>query len=322
MGTLSLGVTDAQLRSAAVGQFSGLTAFTTLTRAAARAMSGVPMSPVEREVWLALDDPQRGAVATMIDEHGTFCPSSAIPDHLQGSLGRVDADRVAEADTTRLESMLCAIYPGGVTEGWKRVLEEPRAWTRALAGAYVATQELFLGVWNSHQSRLTSEQVRFEIAMDSGADLGSFLTGCAPFRHEDGAITMPYLSDLSLAFTGTLTFAPLLTPRPSKLLLIRDDGEHATVAWGLGGSAARPAYLPPSSRLQALVGLARAGVLVACGKAVTIGELGSRLVYSPATMTYHVGILESVGLVGTERRNGRVWVKRTIRGDILIETLA
>jgi DNA-binding MarR family transcriptional regulator len=75
---------------------------------------------------------------------------------------------------------------------------------------------------------------------------------------------------------------------------------------------------PQRGALGALVGIQRAKLLAALGRARSIGELDEILHTASGGATYHVRRLEAAGVVMRRRRGQRVMVELTSRGRGLL----
>lgn len=127
---------------------------------------------------------------------------------------------------------------------------------------------------------------------------------------------------MTLSFRRNLTFGTLSGRPGDFMIVLRDDGDvqdaDATVAL-----ARRPVgdIGPASPRVEVLLGAARARILQAVGKPMTMGALASALNYAPSTISYHAGILSSADLLVLRHEGGYIWASRSFRGEMLIETL-
>jgi DNA-binding transcriptional ArsR family regulator len=120
---------------------------------------------------------------------------------------------------------------------------------------------------------------------------------------DDGLLLIP-----SATHDGPLLF---VAERPRTPVLVY-------AARGTAALSARPATDDPA-KLGALIGRTRLDVLTSLAHPRTTLELAHLDHRSPATVSYHLGVLADCGLV-TSRRNGRgVVYRRTALGDALVE---
>ena len=81
---------------------------------------------------------------------------------------------------------------------------------------------------------------------------------------------------------------------------------------------------PPTTtdQLAALLGPVRAAVLRLLAKPHAMSDLAEKVIISPATATYHCAQLEQAGLIERHRLGNRVWVRRTPRGDTIVDVVS
>lgn len=75
----------------------------------------------------------------------------------------------------------------------------------------------------------------------------------------------------------------------------------------------------PAAALEGLLGVPRAQILRALEAPTSIGRLADALNAVPSAATHHVGALEAAGLVVRDRRGRHVLVRRTARGEALLD---
>ena len=76
---------------------------------------------------------------------------------------------------------------------------------------------------------------------------------------------------------------------------------------------------PAPASLEALLGQQRSGILRRLERPFVAGELAAAQFLSPSGTTYHLRALEAAGLISRERRGEHVVVRRTQRGNVLLE---
>ncbi len=76
---------------------------------------------------------------------------------------------------------------------------------------------------------------------------------------------------------------------------------------------------PPPAALEGLLGIPRAQILRALAGPTSIGRLAEVLRAVPSAATHHVDALEAAGPVARDRRGRNVLVRRTARGEALLE---
>jgi DNA-binding MarR family transcriptional regulator len=63
-------------------------------------------------------------------------------------------------------------------------------------------------------------------------------------------------------------------------------------------------------------------ILQALRQPLTVSDLAAAVHCAPTTATYHLHQLATSGLVGREKSGPSVWVRRTARGDELVDLLS
>ncbi|WP_405594686.1 winged helix-turn-helix domain-containing protein [Streptomyces sp. NBC_01410] len=77
------------------------------------------------------------------------------------------------------------------------------------------------------------------------------------------------------------------------------------------------APVAPSAELARLLGPTRAGLLAALAQPASTAQLAERHFLSPATVSYHLGVLHQAGLVVRARSGRAVLYRRTPAGSRL-----
>lgn len=322
--SILLASTPSQLLGSGFSHADGLTAHALLIEAA-RSPTPQPRSR-EAMILRGLSDRSVTALRTMIDGRGTLAPSFVIPETIDRPGETVARDSIVGADPASLERLLRRVYQDDLPVRWQRVLESPTDWLTALADAHRSASEVLAGIRRRDRVTHALEQVRYEIAMSSNAELGGYLTSHPPARRVGAGIAMPWVHDVRLSFSRRLTFGTLSMPRGKYMIVLRDDGPRhdldATIAFGIGASAAGSvAARLQWSRIEILLGPARAAILLSASAPMTMGALAQALNYAPSTISYHVKVLTGADLLDVRRERHHVWVSRSPRGELLIDTL-
>jgi DNA-binding transcriptional ArsR family regulator len=204
--------------------------------------------------------------------------------------------------------------------GWIQAEREPSRWVRRYVATLLRAWKGFGPIWRQGQPALDREVERVGIATALDAQLelldGLVVRGGV----EDGRWSIPCEFDngrLDLPDTG-LVLVPLLA------------GHRASIFALTGKTLRRVAYPVPSAAslhraesctapLEGLLGIPRAQILRAVACPTSIGRLAEALRVVPSAATHHVSALEGAGLVTRERSGRTVLVRRTIRGEALLE---
>ncbi|MEU2981660.1 helix-turn-helix domain-containing protein [Streptomyces hirsutus] len=104
--------------------------------------------------------------------------------------------------------------------------------------------------------------------------------------------------------------------RPPILIYpVRDKTIAGTIA-----PAAPAAPAAPSAEMAQLLGPTRAGLLAALTQPTSTAQLAARHFLSPATVSYHLGVLHRAGLVARARSGRSVLYRRTPEGSRLAKS--
>ncbi|MFG2243470.1 ArsR/SmtB family transcription factor [Streptomyces sp. NPDC048734] len=76
----------------------------------------------------------------------------------------------------------------------------------------------------------------------------------------------------------------------------------------------------PSAEMARLLGSTRAGLLAALAQPASTAQLAARHFLSPATVSYHLGVLHRAGLVTRTRAGRSVFYRRTPEGTRLAQS--
>jgi DNA-binding transcriptional ArsR family regulator len=146
-------------------------------------------------------------------------------------------------------------------------------------------------------------------------------------RYERGEIWVPAIREATVGLDGRrLVLVPTIAGSMGRLVGF-DLPDVVYLAYPLPGQTAlgeNGATLadPGGHPLGQVLGRARADVLQAADRPISMGQLAAAVGCSPRMTTYHAGQLEAAGLIVRERRGQSVWVSRTVRGHELVELLS
>jgi hypothetical protein len=233
---------------------------------------------------------------------------------------------IADASPAVLAEQLAADFGGAVPAVWEPVLRAPERWIGRYVEVLRALWTDFQPVWQRAGALIDRETERVGAAVLRGA-LELVLTRVSPrCRYADGVL---YVQD-------TLASAYVQQERPL-VLVPTISGADASVfsfdrpdlVWigyplpGLGRLWANAPSPPPAEdALTLLLGAARAAILRYAAAGTTMGTIATVAGCSRATATYHCAQLEASGLVLRQRDGSQVRVRRTVRGDELIDLLS
>jgi DNA-binding transcriptional ArsR family regulator len=203
---------------------------------------------------------------------------------------------------------------------WREAQRDPARWLRRYAGCLLRAWKGFGPVWRRARPTITREveRVGTAAALDAQLELldGLLLSAgvqqgrwYAPCEFYEGRHRFP---------DSGVILMPMVTGERGSLLARWGDVMQ-TIGYpvrGLNGDAAGD---PHEASLEALLGAPRADILRALARPTNIGRLAERLRVVPSAATHHVGALEAAGLVARERSGVHVLVRRTARGETLLE---
>ena len=214
-----------------------------------------------------------------------------------------------------------AAKAGRPTGPWMELHRDPAAWLEDyIAGARLIWAEV-RPLWANAHDRLAREAEQLEVISGRGAT-GQLAAGRAlPGRIERGELVLPSHTEASgrLTVSTAVQLVPLLADAPSGSWGDDYGQRLLSLRYPLPPSRAPETAGPlaPES-LEALLGRARATVLLALADARGPGELARRLYLTPSGVSHHLAALESAGLVTRTREGRRVAIRRTARAIALL----
>jgi DNA-binding transcriptional ArsR family regulator len=264
---------------------------------------------------LALDD--GGYVPDFLSPHPSG-PSPTVEEELE---------RVRSTPPERILGELQALRDGRPSSGLAGS-ELPPEVRRAMArgGAYVARQaaeELrrywdlaFARHWEAAKAVLETEVDRCAGVLARRGAAGLFNSLHPGIRWSDGTLRVDSRFTVELAVPLLVVVPSLVAARPGVAVdPVRGGRRPPTVAYPVRGRATAPT--PRTAELARLLGPTRAGLLSALARPASTAQLAARHFLSPATVSYHLGVLHRAGLV-TRARSGRmVLYRRTPEGSRL-----
>ncbi|GHJ53007.1 hypothetical protein Nm8I071_23140 [Nonomuraea sp. TT08I-71] len=260
-----------------------------------------------------------------------FGPSaSSIPHCLTPSVSVRDMDfdshlhQIATTAHERLTDQVAALY-GDTTPGpWGWALRRPGRWVDAYIATLRSVWEVFRPHWQRAQPLLEREIVRVGTASVRGAFDG-VLAGLNPrWHYRDETLMIPdrhpehfALNGRRLVLTPTMSGvgASIFDPDMTNMLWLGYPIPHLWTSWE---------NQPPHRRqdpLALVLGPMRATLLRQAGSNLGMGQLADLLHCAPSVITYHCTTLEDAGLLYRERRGRHTHLRRTTRGDALLDLL-
>ncbi|WP_370946755.1 ArsR/SmtB family transcription factor [Amycolatopsis sp. cg5] len=234
-------------------------------------------------------------------------------------------EQVADLSPEVLLDDLTSDFGGAVPPQWRPVVDHPRRWIASYVRVLEAVWTAFSPIWQRADPLLKRETERVGTAVVGGT-LDVLLAGInSRYRFEGTSLYVPDVDPEKFSLDGRrLLLIPVISGSTASIFSF----EQPDVAWigypmpGMGllwESRKPPATGDP---LTLIVGEMRALILRRVGRPATMGELAGVLDCSASTATYHCGQLEMAGLIVRERHGRHVRLRRTDRGDALIDLLA
>jgi DNA-binding transcriptional ArsR family regulator len=203
---------------------------------------------------------------------------------------------------------------------WTDAQRDPARWLRRYAASLLRAWKGFGPVWRHARPALDREveRVGLATALDAQLELlDGLLAGgavddgrwCIACKFYEGRFRFP---------DAGVVLHPLVAGERSSIFAHTDDAV-ASVSYPLRSVLGLEPLESPRASLEGLLGVPRTRILRALADPTTIGRLAEALRAAPSAATHHVGALEAAGLVVRDRRGRHVLVRRTPRGEALLE---
>jgi DNA-binding transcriptional ArsR family regulator len=206
------------------------------------------------------------------------------------------------------------------SRAWREAERDPGRWLRLYVACLLRAWKGFGPLWRLARPSLDREVERVGVATALDAQLelldglladGAVEDGrwCVSCSFDEGRFHFP---------DDGLVLMPMIAGARSSIVASTDD-TLASVSYPVRSGLALEPTEPPRAALEALLGIPRAQILRALSGPTMIGRLAETLQAVPSAATHHVGALEAAGLVERDRRGRNVLVRRTARGEALLE---
>ncbi|MFF9409495.1 ArsR/SmtB family transcription factor [Streptomyces anandii] len=264
-------------------------------------------------------------------DNGGYVPDFLSP-HPSGPSPTVEEEleRVRDTPPERVLGELEALRGGHPCVGLAAA-ELPRDVKQSMdkGGAYLArqaAQELrrywdlaFAPHWEAARAALEAEVDRCAGVLARRGAAGLFNTLHPGIAWSDGTLRIDSRFTMERSVPLVIVVPSLVAARPGVAVDPVPGGRRPPmVAYPVRHPATAPASA--SAELARLLGPTRAGLLTALGSPASTAQLAERHFLSPATVSYHLGVLHRSGLV-TRARSGRaVLYRRTPAGSRLAGT--
>ncbi|HEY0700384.1 MAG TPA: DUF5937 family protein [Micromonospora sp.] len=314
------GPTLAQVRLAASPASEAVAWLRLTVHGRRHAIYGDP-GPVAR---LALRDPDVALVAKVLPpgSNGDYTLNLLTPKPWIGHAADVfdrQLQAMAETPTDTVTQQLCAgrFALGGMPVEVRAAMENGTFVRRATDGLLRFWRAVFAELWPAVRTTLETDLAGRATTIRT-AGIGRMLATL----HRDVAWTGSHLLIGSSAYQETvdlngeeLVLCPTIVGWPGVAVQCCDPSDATLVYPANGLVAARHAS---TNGLPKLVGSSRAAILHDLGVARSTHELSTRRKLSPATVSYHLGVLLRCGLVSRRRDRRVVLYHRTEQGDAVL----
>lgn len=210
-------------------------------------------------------------------------------------------------------------------EYWQLALRNPRHWLAGFATAMGAAWQVVAPVWQGTKALRARETERVGVAVVSGS-LDALLVSMSPrSAFADTTLYLPDTSPYRVQLGGRRVVLLPMASGSSASVFNLDEPDLVWFGYpvpGIEHLAEAGMESQPRDSLALLLGPIRAGLLRVLAKPVTMGRLAAELRIDPSKTTYHCKQLVAAGLVTRARAGREVRVRRTLRGDALVDLLS
>ncbi|MEY9855515.1 DNA-binding transcriptional ArsR family regulator [Catenulispora sp. GAS73] len=253
------------------------------------------------------------------------CISPPIRPNLDSSDPGGHLERIRGADPDVLLAELHGIFGDDVPLPWRPVVAAPERWLRGVADVMADTWGAFAPVWSRASELFDREAERIGGAVVRGAPEAVLLGLGSRHHYQDGSLYIEDRYPEDFALEGrTLAFVPIISSAaPALCELDRPDLVwlgYAMPGQGRLHSAAAPARADAGAdALGVAIGAARALILRTLTTPATMSDIAGWIGATAPAATYHCRHLEAAGLLTRRRQGSRTVVRRTARGEALVD---
>ncbi|WP_219415099.1 ArsR/SmtB family transcription factor [Pseudonocardia nigra] len=229
---------------------------------------------------------------------------------------RHELDRLRGLSAAELHDDLDRTYNGAPPPQWQRIVDDPTRWSRDLADALDGLWAAVEPVWRREEPFRSQKAERVGAAATRRA-LDVVLAQAHPRGHtEDGTLVFPDPEGTELDATDRVV---VLAPVMSRLDVSISNLDHPDLVWlAYPVAGAAPPAADPDG-LDALLTPARSRLLRHLDGEWAMSGLARAMRIAPSAATHQVDALVAAGLVTRRREGRRVLVRRTSRGDGLLQ---
>ncbi|GAB2949693.1 ArsR/SmtB family transcription factor [Streptomyces sundarbansensis] len=267
-----------------------------------------------------------GELRPVFAPHGLWIPDCLCPDPLDDDAIGSQLGRMAQTTAEDLYEEVVANFPGGPSPRWQHVIDDPRSFVAAYTRTLARVWAEFEPVWKQSRDLLHREAERIGAASVTGTLDAALATLNHPISLADESLLLPGTQNSTIPLRGRpITLIPIVSGSSASIYNV--EAESVWVGYPVPGvgrlweSGVAPAPVPGRA-LEAVLGIARAQLLRAAERPLTMGEASTILGCVPSAVTHHCRRLEAAQLITRTRTGKNVVVRRTPTGDQLIELLA
>ena len=240
--------------------------------------------------------------------------------HAPGESLKDAVERMMATPRDRLAEELAACNEFAGDGSWSAAERDPVRWLRRYVASMLRAWKGFRPVWRQARTAIDREVERVGTASALDAQMELL----------DGLVANGEVEDERWYFHWGDEDQRVRIPASGLVLMPMVAGPRGFMVAGAPGTLAHVAYPlrpvlglgpeeTPAAALEGLLGVPRAQILRALEAPTSIGRLADALNAVPSAATHHVGALEAAGLVVRDRRGRHVLVRRTARGEALLD---
>jgi DNA-binding transcriptional ArsR family regulator len=229
-------------------------------------------------------------------------------------------ERMMATPIDLLAAEIAACRAAAGNPGWAEAERDPPRWLRRYVASLLRAWKGFGPLWRNARPALDREMERIAMATaldaqlelldgllpESELDDGRWIVSC---RFWEGRVRFPDCG---------VVLMPLVAGERSSIF-VRTDDILGSISYPVRSVLGTEPAEPPQAPLESLLGIPRAQILRAVTRPTSIGRLAEALRAVPSAATHHVAALENAGLVARDRCGRNVLVRRTGRGEALLE---
>lgn len=250
------------------------------------------------------------------------CISPVIHEHS-------NADPVAYLDRIRdtapdvLLDELHQIFGEDLPPQWRPVAAAPKPWLQTMAAVMDGVWGAFAPVWSRATALFDQEFERVGSAVVRSVAETVLLNLGSRHRYTDGVLHIEDRYPAEFALDGrTLAFIPVISSSAPTLCEL-DRPDMVWLGYAMPGQGrlhgSEPVLPFRSDALGIAIGIPRAHILRMLTTPATMSDVADWIGATAPAATYHCRVLEDAGLLTRRRRGLYTEVRRTSRGEALVD---